>query len=1093
MNTSPARVDERVAHWARTLPGAPALRWRGTSVTYAELDSRAADLAADMAAHGIGPGDVVAVRMERGPRMAEALLAVLKCGAAYTAVDTRWPEARCRQVTELTGARLLLTDTGTETLHPGDRPAVPGGDALCVFFTSGSTGTPKSVLATHRGLLRIAEDPTLAFDGTTCMLQSAAVPWDAFAMELWAPLVHGGTTVLLDGHYLTVDGCRDAVADGVNTMFATTSLFNAIVDEDPAALRGLRTVMVGGERLSPRHMARALQAVPGTRLVNGYGPVESTVFATVHPVTDVADEDTDIPIGRPVAETGIHVLDAELRPVAPGEPGQLAISGDGLALGYLGDAGATARAFRELPLGPGGTPLRVYLTGDRAHLGSDGAYAFLGRADRQVKIRGVRVEPGEVERAAEDVPGIARAVVLPLPLDGGPSANTTGLAMVCVPTAEAPAGAEAVREAVAARLPSAFVPDPVVMTGSLPLTGNGKLDREALARTVRAELDRRSAAEPTPAGPVPHRVTAVLDAATELLGRPVGPDTNLFQAGATSITAMRLAGRLSTTTGTRLTAPQVMLARTPTAIAELLGPEEDVPPHVATVLAAATELLGRPVGPDTNLFQAGATSITAMRLAGRLSTTTGTRLTAPQVMLARTPAAIAELLGPDPEEQAPQAATPESSPRWISGLPAPQWRFWFTEQRTPGSADALSSFLFRTDGPVDADRLATAVHAVASRHEVLRTTLTRNADRTVASTTLPATGLPQLLTVLTPAPEREARQAAEAHLARPFDLAAEVPLRTVLAPSGNGNHWFGLVVHHSAFDGWSAGLLLRELSDAYAGSADDRPAPGYSPAWTEQFAEETEADRAALWEWTRELRGVPDLPLGTGTPAPAGPVSRIRVDLPAPLRTAVQEAAAAAGTTVAAVLLAAWVRALRTVTGAADFAVGIPVAGRASAVAEQAVGCFASGVAVRFRGPAHDVLADAARQLAQALRFQFQPVEALLREDAPRDPHRNPYCQAGFVMQNTEPPRLVLDGRTFAPERPAGPETSAYELTLEAPDASADHLTLRYRTDVLDETRAQALAKALLDELARPVRGTGNCASNHHRPAAEQLPHGAAR
>ncbi|MCC2274804.1 amino acid adenylation domain-containing protein [Streptomyces sp. ET3-23] len=1001
MNSSPARVDERVAHWARTRPGAPALRWRGTSVTYAELDARAADLAASVAAHGIGPGDVVAVRMERGPRMAEALLAVLKCGAAYTAVDTRWPEARCRQVTELTGARLLLTDTGTEVLPAAGRTA-PEGEALCVFFTSGSTGTPKSVLATHRGLLRIAEDPVLAFDGTTCMLQSAAVPWDAFAMELWAPLVHGGTTVLLDGHYLTVDDCRDAVADGVNTMFATTSLFNAIVDEDPGALRGLRTVMVGGERLSPRHMARALRAVPGTRLVNGYGPVESTVFATVHPVTEVADEDTDIPIGRPVAGTGIHVLDTELRPVAPGEPGELAISGAGLALGYLGDAEATARAFRDLPLGPGGTPLRVYLTGDRARLGADGTYEFLGRADRQVKIRGVRVEPGEVERAAEDVPGIARAVVLPLPLDGGPSTATTGLAMVCVPATEAPAGAGAVREAVAAQLPAAFVPDPVVMAKSLPLTGNGKLDRAALARTVRAELDRRAAADTTPTGPVPPRLATVLTAAADLLGRPVTPDTNLFEAGATSITAMRLAGRLTTTTGTRLTAPQVMLARTPTAIAALLGPDE----------------------------------------------------------------------------QAPQAAAaPETSPRWISGLPAPQWRFWFTEQRTPGSADALSSFLFRTEGPVDADRLAAAVHAVAARHEVLRTTLTRGADRTVTSTTLPATGLPPLLTVLTPAPERDARRAAEEHLARPFDLAAEVPLRTVLAPSGNGNHWFGLVVHHSAFDGWSAGLLLRELSDAYAGSADDRPAPGYAHAWTEQFATETEADRAALREWTRELRGVPDLPLGSGAPAPAGPVARIRIDVPAPLRTA------AAGTTVAATLLAAWVRALRTVTGATDFAVGIPVAGRASAAAEQAVGCFASGVAVRFRGPADDVLAESTRQLAQALRFQFQPVEALLREDTPRDPHRNPYCQAGFVMQNTEPPRLVLDSRTFTPERPAGPETSAYELTLEVPDASADHLTLRYRTDVLDETRAQALAKALLDELARPVS-----AASHPRPA-----HGAAR
>jgi non-ribosomal peptide synthetase component F len=349
---------------------------------------------------------------------------------------------------------------------------VEPGDPACVFFTSGTTGPPKGVVSPHRATTRLfAADGPLPFGPRHVMLQAAPTAWDAWSLELWGMLTTGGTSVVVPEHYLLPHTLAAAVAaHGVTTAWLTSSLFNMLVVEEPECFAGLRHVLVGGERLSPEHVRTFLAAHPDVHLLNGYGPVESCVFATVHPVR-AADCDVPggIPIGRPVPGTGIHLLGDEL-----------CVSGDGLALRYLGDETSTAHAFPTLDLD--GHAVRVFRTGDTGFRDADGTWHFTGRSDRQVKIRGHRIEPDGVEAEAAALPQVASCAAVPLP---GALGTYERLALFYTPrpgTGHAPGGdPSGVRAALARTLPRHCVPDLVRAVERLPVTPNGKVDHAALA------------------------------------------------------------------------------------------------------------------------------------------------------------------------------------------------------------------------------------------------------------------------------------------------------------------------------------------------------------------------------------------------------------------------------------------------------------------------------------------------------------------------------------------------------------------------------------------------------------------------------------
>ncbi|WP_235024027.1 amino acid adenylation domain-containing protein [Streptomyces sp. WAC05374] len=524
-------IHEAVARHAALTPDAVALVDGARRVGYAELDAAADAWAAELSALGAGPGGFVPVVLPRSATLVAALLGVLKTGAAYAALDPGWPVERLRAVTGMLAPRVAVAPDaagGREPWHgplcapspgglgprsaapapgrprpvPAPRPPVDGSCPATVFFTSGTTGRPKAVVSGHRATLSLFDGRFAPFtaDGVRgpVMPQAAPVSWDGFTLETWGPLINGGTSVLLDSGYLLPGTLRALVErEGVDTVWLTASLFHLFVDEDPGCFAGLRHVLTGGERLSVPRVRAFLDRHPDVGLTNGYGPVETCVFATARRVGRAdCDVPSGIPVGEPVPGRRVHILAPGRRPAAPGATGEICVSGDGIALGYLGDAELTARVFPTVTVD--GVPTRLYRTGDLGFQDGDGVVHFTGRADRQVKVRGHRVEPEEVEVVVRALPGVADCAVVPVP---GANGGYERLALFFTQgPADEPMPPSAVRRELAARLPRHLVPDLVRRRADLPLTAHGKLDRPALLRTLRAPAGVTEADAPARAG-----------------------------------------------------------------------------------------------------------------------------------------------------------------------------------------------------------------------------------------------------------------------------------------------------------------------------------------------------------------------------------------------------------------------------------------------------------------------------------------------------------------------------------------------------------------------------------------------------------------
>ncbi|WP_162794162.1 amino acid adenylation domain-containing protein [Streptomyces paludis] len=513
----PQLIHEAVSRQARLRPTAVAVVHQGERIDYATLDAAADTYAEALDAAGVRPGTTVPVLLPRSARLVAVLLAVLKRGAAYAALDRRWPQERIHRIASVLRAPVMVTGDKPDAGEMPDAGGPPGAEAwsrtprwtvpdesprqaasrrgvpqsvtvdsagpATVFFTSGSTGVPKGVLSPHRATTRLFSNPGFAdFGPGRVVIQAAPASWDAFSMEVWGPLTTGGTCVIADTDYLLPDTLGELVTSaGVDTAWLTASLFNLLVDEDDPehpCFTGLRQVLTGGERLSPAHVGRFLDRYPDIALTNGYGPVESCVFATTHRITAADRARPDgIPVGVPVPGTTVHILDGE-QALPPGTVGEICLAGEGLALGYVGDAEATASAFPSLSLFPlAAAPVRVYRTGDLGLLDAEGTLHFRGRADRQIKISGHRVEPGEIESAARGIAGIREAAVVPVPAAGGGYDRLALFYTAKDPDAPSPT---AVRRALAARLPGHLVPHRVLQRVVLPTTTTGKLDRAAL-------------------------------------------------------------------------------------------------------------------------------------------------------------------------------------------------------------------------------------------------------------------------------------------------------------------------------------------------------------------------------------------------------------------------------------------------------------------------------------------------------------------------------------------------------------------------------------------------------------------------------------
>ncbi|MDQ3406405.1 MAG: amino acid adenylation domain-containing protein, partial [Actinomycetota bacterium] len=547
-----------------SVPDATALVYGNIRLSYMDLSVRVNRLAHHLIATGVDRGDVVGVFLDRGVDFAVAVLAVVRAGAGYTVLDPEFPDERF--ATALAGAsvRTVVTDAAhadrisgvhairwdTEAKEIAARPAtVPDREAApddlaCVMFTSGSTGRPKGVMSSHRALVGSLLGQSYAdFGPGEVFLQCSPVSWDAFSLEFWGALGFGGTVVLQSGQRPEPAVITRMVAEhGVTMLQLSSSLFNFLVDEHPDAFAGVRLAFTGGEAASAAHVTRIRAIYSELRVVNGYGPAESMGFTTTHEIT--SDVDGVVPIGRPVLNKRVYVLDGRLRPVPIGVVGEVYLGGVGLAQGYAGRPDLTVERFLADPF----TGERMYRTGDLARWTVEGVLEFAGRVDDQVKVRGFRVEPGEVAALLQQHESVAHAAVI--------GWESTLVAYVVGTGVDG----HALRAWMAERAPDHMVPSAIVSLDRLPFTANGKLDRKALpAPEFTGKTDGRA-----PRDAREERLCGLFREVLDISALTI--DDGFFDLGGHSLLAARLISRIRTELNVELTIRDVFQAPTVAAL-----------------------------------------------------------------------------------------------------------------------------------------------------------------------------------------------------------------------------------------------------------------------------------------------------------------------------------------------------------------------------------------------------------------------------------------------------------------------------------------------------------------------------------------------
>ncbi|MFI6318519.1 amino acid adenylation domain-containing protein [Nonomuraea sp. NPDC050556] len=542
------------------------------AVSFGELTERAEKLAGYLSGRGVRRGDRVAVVMQRSSDLIATLLAVWKVGAAFVPVDPAYPVERVTFMLEDAEPAAVVCDRACQdaVLDGGLDPIVlddpetlravaeharlaagaQAGDLAYVMYTSGSTGRPKGVAVSHGNVAALVGEPGWEMGPEDAVLMHASHAFDISLFELWVPLLSGARVVLAEPGAVDGEALAGHVADGVTRVHLTAGAFRVLAEESPESIAGLREVLTGGDVVPLAAVERVRRACPDVRVRHLYGPTETTLCATWWLLRPGESTGPVLPIGRPLAGRRVYVLDAFLRPVPPGVTGELHVAGAGVAQGYLGRPALTAERFVADPFVPAE---RMYRTGDLAYWTDRGELAFAGRADDQVKIRGYRVEPGEIEAVLAGLPGVGQAVV---------SAREERLIGYVVAEAGRDLDPVRTREQLAATLPEFMVPAAVLVLDELPLTGNGKVDRQALP-------------EPDFASEAVHREPAteaeriLCEVFAEVLGvERVGVGDSFFELGGDSISSMQVAAR-ARRQGIPLTPRQVFECRTPERLAAL--------------------------------------------------------------------------------------------------------------------------------------------------------------------------------------------------------------------------------------------------------------------------------------------------------------------------------------------------------------------------------------------------------------------------------------------------------------------------------------------------------------------------------------------
>lgn len=986
---------------AEARPDAVAVVDEHSSLTYRELDQRSNRLAHHLRSLGAGRDVLVGLCVERGVSVVVGLLGIMKAGAAYVPLDPNYPTDRLAYMLRDSGARLVVTqesladrlpptqadvvdldrDRSVLERHPDTTPVeapVPD-DLAYVIYTSGSTGTPKGVLVSHTGIGNLVAAQTAHFNVTphSRILQFASVSFDAAFWEICMGILTGAALIMGSEETLQPGEALAAYAAERGVTHATLTPTTVSVLPEGRGLPADTTLIVAGEASTGDLVGRWSA---GRRMVNAYGPTETTVCATLsEPLSGVLLP----PIGTPIANTQVYVLDEALRPVPAGVRGELYIAGAGLARGYHERPGLTAERFTANPFGPRGS--RMYRTGDVVRRQPDGNLEYLGRTDDQVKVRGFRVELGEIEESLTGHPEVAQAVVV---------THNTNLVAYVTPSGPARPLPEELRDMLAGGLPEYMVPSAVVVLDALPLTPNGKVDRRALPAPGTVPMEDESA---------------------------VG-----------------------------YVAPRNALEET-----------------VASVWAAVLNLAR--VGAHDDFFALGGNSILAARAVSRLREALSVKMSLRTLFDSPTVAALAASVSSS--EHAGEVSIPVASRDMKLPMSHGQQRLWFLEDFNPGSTEYHTSVGLRLTGQLNTDALRYALTELTRRHESLRTTFGVIGGRGVQdvhSSLEPRWNAVDLSAV--PGDRREERlhELARAEATEQYNLHHGPLVRALLVRMSTNAHVFVLGIHHIVTDGWSMGVITRELEELYTARVQQRPATLAEPSL--QYADFAVWQRARLADnalirsqaewWHDKLAGVTPLELPTDRPRPqmrASAGAEYRFELPTSVIGAARNLAGERGATLFMVLTTAVKTILARYCGQEDITVGTASSGRTNRDLEELVGFLVNTVVLRSRveqGITFNALLDQVKEtVLEAFSHEDLPFERLVEIVKPeRDTSRTPLFQAMVVLQNAPKDDLQLPGlnvQNYAVEHQAAPFDLSLEFT-ETGESVAGRIL--YSTALFDES-----------------------------------------
>ena len=570
-----ASVPQLFEEQARQTPNAIAVRYGSSELSYSELDRRADHIAEALRGLGAGSNTVIGLCVDRSKDLVAGMLGILKTGAAYLPLDSSWPKERLSVMLEDAKAPVVLTQASLQAALPPTRasilcvdalPAASGGgsnmpvspdDLAYVIYTSGSTGCPKGVAVPHRAIVSLVRKTDYAqLTEQDRVAQASNASFDAATFEIWGALLNGATLIGIEREVMLApkELAARLSSERITTLFLTTALFNQVAAETPGAFRSLKHLLFGGEMVDPRWVKHVLEHQPPERLLHVYGPTETTTFAAWHHITALDSRRGSIPIGRPIANTRLYVLDGQLEPAPIGVPGEIYIGGPGVARGYLNDPELTAKKFVPDPF-TDQRGARLFKTGDLARYLPDGAVEFIGRSDHQVKIRGFRVEPGEVEAVLRTHAAIRESLVVAEETESGRRL----IAYVVLTEGFDSSSINDLRQFLKEKLPAYMVPAVLVPLPNLPLTANGKIDRAALPSPDQARpvLDEAFLA---PRTRVEERLAALW---SEILNVDrVGVQDSFFDLGGHSLLAVKLFAAIEKEFGKKL--PLASLFERPT-------------------------------------------------------------------------------------------------------------------------------------------------------------------------------------------------------------------------------------------------------------------------------------------------------------------------------------------------------------------------------------------------------------------------------------------------------------------------------------------------------------------------------------------------